>query len=207
MFAIASVSRVDETGRDAERRPGVSAAIAAQHAPQRQQQRQHQHGDQQRATRQARIHAWLRPRLLDAASRPAGRERPATREHAVLVLVRLPRLSRAPCGARRPLPRPAGRAAGRVRARRRSAAVSALRRGEMARAVGRAARARAVHAPRPVNGRPTRYMPWCSSGTIIVSSVDSWPPCRDAGRREDRRPACGRARRSATARSFRRGST
>ena len=23
------------------------------------------------------------------------------------------------------------------------------------------------------------YMPWCSSGTIIVSSVDSWPPCSE----------------------------
>ena len=28
-----------------------------------------------------------------------------------------------------------------------------------------------------VNGRPSSSMPWCSSGSIIDSSVDSWPPC------------------------------
>jgi len=26
-------------------------------------------------------------------------------------------------------------------------------------------------------GRPTRYIPWCRSGSIIESSVASWPPC------------------------------
>src|SRR3546814_13685276 len=26
---------------------------------------------------------------------------------------------------------------------------------------------------------PTSTQPWCSTGTIIVSSVDSWPPCID----------------------------
>ena len=30
-----------------------------------------------------------------------------------------------------------------------------------------------------VNGNPTRYMPWCIRGSIIDSSVDSWPPCID----------------------------
>src|SRR5690606_29350269 len=36
---------------------------------------------------------------------------------------------------------------------------------------------RVVLRPGSVNGMPATTQPWCSSGSIIVSRVDSWPPC------------------------------
>jgi len=36
---------------------------------------------------------------------------------------------------------------------------------------------RVVLSAASVNGMPLITQPWCSSGTSIVSRVDSWPPC------------------------------